>query len=103
MLQRQLAAVADSAALAGASGIDEGIYRSSGELVLDGVRTNGLVDDAIAWQGVDVVEVDVDVDLDLVTVTLEAELEPLLLGVFVDDDSPLLIRVTAAAQPVLVP
>ena len=103
MVQRQLAAVADSAALAGASGIDEEIYRSSGILILDDVRVVGLVDEAIGWQGVDLVDVEVVVDPDLVSVTLEAELQPLLLGVFVDDDSPFVIRASAAAQPVLIP
>ncbi len=103
MLQRELAAVADSAAVAGASGIDEAIYRASGELVLQDSRAIGLVNDAVDWQGIDVVDLVVSVDGDLVEVTLVAELEPILLGVLTGDDDPLLVRATAAARPVRVP
>ncbi len=103
MLQRELAAVADSAAIAGASGIDESVYRESGELILEANRATGLVSAAVDWQSISVVDMDVLVSADLVEVTLVAEFEPLLLGVFVDDDDPFLVRATAGARPVLVP
>lgn len=102
-LQRELASVADSAAIAGASGIDEEIYRSSGEVVLDSGRARGLVLAAVEWQDVEVVAADVAVEPDVVTVTLAAEVDLGLLGVFVGNDAPLLVRGTASATPVLIP
>ena len=102
-LQRELASVADSAAIAGASGIDEEIYRSSGEVVLDSRRARGLVLAAVEWQDVEVVAADVAVEPDVVTVTLAAEVDLGLLGVFVGNDTPLLVRGTASATPVLIP
>jgi uncharacterized membrane protein len=102
-LQRELASVADSAAIAGASGIDEAAYRASGEIVLDAARARGLVFAAVEWQDVEVVATEVAVEPGFVTVTLAAEVELGLLGVFVGDDAPLLVRGTAIAAPVLIP
>lgn len=102
-LQSELHSVADSAALAGASGIDEEIYRSTGELVLDGPRARSLATAAVAWQDVDVTDMSVDVNRDEVTVTLTASLDLGLLGVFVDQSEALNVRGTAVAAPVLVP
>jgi hypothetical protein len=102
-LQRELASVADSAAIAGASGIDEEVYRASGEIVLDGARARDLVVAAVEWQDVQVVSTDVAVEPDVVTVTLAAEVELGLMSVFVGDATPLLVRGTASATPELVP
>lgn len=102
-MQRELASVADSAAIAGASGIDEEIYRASGEVVLDAGRARGLVFAAVDWQEIEVIAADVAVEPDLVTVTLAAEVDLGLLGVFVGDDAPLLVRGVASATPELVP
>lgn len=102
-LQRELAAVADSAALAAASGIDEEVYRATGEVILDPERSAGLAMAAVEWQGVDLVSAQVDVDPDVVSVAFEAEVELGLLGVLVDDSRPLTVRATAAASPILIP
>lgn len=102
-LQRELAAVADSAAIAAASGIDEEVYRMSGDLVLDPVRSRQMAESAIQWQDVDLVALDIDVEPVSVTVTLTGEVELGLLGVFVDRSEPLTVRAGAAATPVLVP
>jgi uncharacterized membrane protein len=102
-LQRELAAVADSAALAGASGIDEEAYRADGSVVLDSARSRDLVLAAVAWQDTDVLSIDVVVDPGAVTVTLTGEVDLGLLGVFVDESEPLTVRATATASPVLVP
>lgn len=102
-LQRELAAVADSAALAAASGIDEEVYRASGELVLDAARSQGLAAAAVAWQDAAVVDLMVEVEGDSVEVTVTGEVELGLLGVFVDQSEPLLVRASARAIPVLVP
>jgi len=102
-LQRELAAVADSAAVAAASGIDEETYRATGDVVLEPARARGLANAAVSWQGVDVLSTDVVVSPASVTVTLTGVVELGLLGVFVDQNEPLTVRGTATAVPVLVP
>lgn len=104
-LQRELAAVADSAAVAAASGVDEERYRLTGELALDPERAYALGEAYLTAQ--DVVLVDRSVvtsgDASTVEVTIIAELELGLMGVFVDQDQPLTVRARANAVPVLVP
>lgn len=102
-IQRELAAVADSAAISAASGIDEAVYRTTGRVVLDRPRAVALARQSVEWQGVDVTDVDVDVASDVVTVTLSAEVEIGLLGVFVDQGQPFIVRAVAKALPVLTP
>jgi hypothetical protein len=104
-VQRELAAVADSAVVAAASGIDEEAYRDSGIVVLDPVRAADLAGQSISSQDVELVEATTSVAPDglSVEVVLAAELELGLLGVFVDQAEPLLIRATAFAEPRLVP
>lgn len=102
-LQRELVAVADSAAVAAASGLDEETYRTTGELVLDPTRARELADAAVGWQGVEVVASEVQVAPESVTVTLTAAVDLGLLGVFVDESAPLTVRASATAVPVLVP
>lgn len=104
-VQRELAAVADSAALAAASGIDELRYRASGELILDPQRAEDLARRLIEFQdvGLTAVRVSVDDDGSAVQVTVEGSLRLGLLGVFVSDDAPLTVRATARAGPRLVP
>lgn len=101
-LQRELAAVADSAAIAAASGIDEAFYRETGDVILEPTRSRSLAEAAVDWQGVDV-DVDVVVATESVTVTVTGAVELGLLGVFVDQGEPLTVRATASASPVLVP
>ena len=104
-LQRELAAVADSAAVAAASGIDEEHYRFTGEVVLERDRVRALAGSSIAAQGVDliIVEVSVSSDLQSVTVHIEDQLDLGLLGIFVDQGEPLLIASEATAAPRLTP
>ncbi len=102
-LQRELAAVADSAAIAAASGVDEEYYRETGEVILEPTRSRGLAETAVDWQGVDLVDLVVDVEPTLVSVTVVGEVELGLLGVFVDQSEPLTVRGSASATPVLVP
>lgn len=102
-LQRELAAVADSAAIAAASGIDEATYRATGELILDPERARQLAEIAVQWQTVDVIAHVVDVAPTSVTVTLSAAVDLGLLGVLVDEAEPLTVRAFATAVPVLTP
>lgn len=104
-LQRELAAVADSAAIAGASGIDEVFYRSTGEVVLDPVRARQMAAASIDFQGVTLTSTEIVVapDGSTVAVSIQAALELGLLGVFIDDDTPLVVGASAVAGPLLVP
>jgi Flp pilus assembly protein TadG len=104
-VQRAVATMADSAAIAGASGIDELHYRTTGEVVLEPDRVVGLANASIGTQGPEPSTADVQVSSDLltVTVTIADELELGLLGLFVDQSEPLLVRASATATPRLVP
>jgi uncharacterized membrane protein len=104
-LQRELAAVADSAAIAAASGIDEEHYRATGEVVLDTSRSRALALSSIAVQDVDLTSVSSTTSVDgiSVTVVVIAQLDLGLLGVFVDESEPLTVRASATASPRIVP
>jgi hypothetical protein len=104
-LQRELAAVAGSAAIAAASGIDEEHYRATGEVLIDSGRARDLGSTYADSQDVSLSGLSVVTSDDRTSVTVEAtdHLEFGLLGVFVDQDAPLLIRAEATAVPLSVP
>lgn len=104
-LQRELAALADSAAIAAASGVDEDRYRAIGEVVLDADRARGLALASVAFQPVDPDEVLVSFDSTATAVTVEVSdvLQLGLLGLLVGDSEPIQVRATASAVPTLVP
>ena len=104
-LQRELAAIADSASVAAGSGIDEEHYRATGEVLIDADRAAGIGSSYVAAQ---------DVTLDQVVITTAPDglsvsvfvvdgLELGLIGVFVDQTAPLTVTAEATAIPVLVP
>jgi uncharacterized membrane protein len=100
-LQRELAAVADSAAIAGASGIDVDHYRETGGVRLDPESAQELASLSIAGQDAAVRGVLISTlpGGESVTVIVEGVVELGLLGVFVDQSEPLLVRATATALP----
>jgi hypothetical protein len=104
-LQRELAAVADSAAIAGASGVDEELYRATGVVVLDPMRSRGMALSSIEHQDIDLTSVSILVPSDgsAVTVDIQAVLELGLLGVLVSQEEPILVGASATATPVLIP
>lgn len=104
-LQRELAAVADSAAIAGAAGIDVEHYRETGIVLLHPVRARDLASASIAFQDAELsgAAVSIAAGGDSVTVVVEGAVELGLLGVFVDQSEPLLVRATASAVPRLQP
>jgi uncharacterized membrane protein len=104
-VQRELAAVADTAAIAAASGIDEEHYRATGEVVLDGARSRSLALTSIDLQDIELTSLSSTTSSDgtSVTVVLVTKLELGLLGVFIDDSDPLTVRASATAFPRVVP
>jgi uncharacterized membrane protein len=104
-LQRELSAVADSAAIAAASGIDEARYRESGEVVLDPARARALGAVSIAGQEVDLLSFDIATDSAglAVNVVVIDVVELGLLGLLVDQSEPLTVRAEATASPRLLP
>jgi hypothetical protein len=102
-LQRELAAVADSMAVAAASGIDEERYRMTGEVVIDARRASRLGSEYAGAQDVDLTGLEVSTDGISVSVRVVAELELGLMGVFIDQREPLTVSARATAVPVLVP
>ena len=104
-LQRELAAVADSAAVAAASGVDEEHYRSTGEVLLDPARASTFGQSSLSNQDVSLTlgTVETASDGSEVVVRVGAELALGLLGLFVDQSEPLLITTSASAEPLIVP
>ncbi len=97
--RRNLAAAADQAAQAGANGLDETLFRSTGERRLDPNRAEALADQSLAAQGLDgLTSVVVDADADRVVVELTADVDVGLLRIFGGGD-PLVVHVRAVGQP----
>ena len=81
--RRDLQNVADSAALAGASSLDEGVYRASGggDVQLDPVAARQAVNDVLVRSSLPAsVKVDVIVAADRVEVRVARPVRPLFLG-----------------------
>jgi uncharacterized membrane protein len=104
-LQRELAAVADSAAVAAASGIAEEHYRATGEVILDPTRARALGVASVTSQTLDPVSFEVATESTglSVTVVVVDVVELGLLGLFVDQTEPLTVRAEATASPRLLP
>lgn len=100
--RRALAELADAAAAAGANGIDTGVYRATGELVLD----PALAED-FAWESINrqvdrralVGTPDVVATTDVIVVQVRGEVEMTLLRAL-SGGEPFTIVVTAEAVPV---
>lgn len=103
--RRALSAAAHAAASAGANGIDEDLYRQTGDLRLDPDRAEAIAYDNLARQldtrsltGVDVVA-----SPERITVTIAGTVDLTLLRLLAPDGEPLTITVTADANPRLLP
>ena len=102
-VQVELNALADSAAVVGASGVDEGLHRTTGEVTADEGLARVLVARYLEHEpDVTLVDVSLSSDSTLVTVTVEARVTLGLLRILVDDDS-LTVRASASARATLVP
>jgi Flp pilus assembly protein TadG len=98
--RRAIAELADAAATAGASGIDEQIYRASGQVVLDPARAEQLARDNLAAQADtrSFTGADVQSTTRQVTVRAHGAVHFSLLRVFTAD-RPFEVTVTAVAEP----
>ena len=99
--RRALAGVVDAAAVAGASGIDTDLYRSSGQVRLDPTRS-----EALAWHNLrqqedtrSLVDATVDATPQTVTVTAIGRVDFTLLRVFLSREEPFRVTVRATAEP----
>ncbi len=104
-LQRELAAIADSASVAAGSGIDEEHYRATGEVRIDSDRAAGIGSSYVASQDVDPDDLIITTAPDglSVSVLVVDRLDLGLMGVFVDQTAPLTVTAESTAVPVLVP
>ncbi len=105
--RRQLSAMADAAAVAGASGIDVAAWRQDGTLKLDLDDAEERALSALAMQSavnqLSAAEIVIAPDGQSITVALERPVEFTLLSVFASDQEPFLVRVVASARPASVP
>ena len=99
--RRALAGVVDAAAIAGASGIDTNLYRTTGE-----VRLDPTASEAIAWDTLhkdqdtrSLVDATVDATPQEVTVTAVGTVRFTLLRIFLPREEPFRITVRATAEP----
>ena len=109
-VRQDLAALADSAAAAGASQIDVDVFRSSGEVVLDVIAAEAAALASIAAQQ-DASRVTVDPDITFndpglptrISVTLEGELRFTLLKILPLDEDSIPVRATGTAGAFAIP
>ena len=98
--RRDLAARVDSAAVAGASGIDEAAFRNRDVVVLDPDRAEAMAWDSMSAQDPDpsLVSQSVAATPEQITVTATGTVRFSLLGVLLPND-PFTIRVSATVSP----
>ena len=104
-VRRDLQAMADASAIAGADGLDEQSLRDGGA-ALDPARVRALVAENLAAQSdrdiVDHADVEVEVEVNQVVVRLHGHVRTSLLGVFLGDRE-WDVAATAAAEPLRLP
>jgi hypothetical protein len=103
--QREVAAIADAATVAAASGIDELHYRTTGEVMLDADRARALGARSIALQDevLDSAVFSILPDGSAVELTVLASIDAGFIGFFTGDDGRLKVRATSRAAPRLIP
>lgn len=104
--RRELAAVADAAAVAAASGIDETLWRTGGELRIEPNRARVLAEWSVSVQEVELEgppQVVVSPDGGSVTVEVRGFLPYSLLRLLALEGEGLEVRAVATAEPRLVP
>ncbi|MEM8926070.1 MAG: hypothetical protein AAGD35_21400 [Actinomycetota bacterium] len=101
--RRSLMEQAEAAAAAGANGVDTDVFRTTGDVVIDPDLADVIVRQTLASQSeadlVETVAVTVDPATQEVTVALTAQVEFTLIRVFLSDEAPLEVGVSASAAP----
>ncbi len=97
----ELVAMADSAAIAATSAIDEDALRSGAGIVLDPIAARARATVVLATDPPD--RVRVDVVGDEVTVVAERAVDLTLLRLVVPDDEPVIVRASSVAAPEIRP
>jgi len=102
-VERELSSSVDGAAVAGSSGIDEAVYRSSdGTLVvIDPGRASDLAATNLSGQAESdqLTDVSIDARPDGVTVRASRAVRFTLLKIFMSDQPPLVVHASATAKP----
>jgi hypothetical protein len=102
-VRRALTEQADAAAAAGANGIDLEVFRDTGEVIIDPRLAEALAVENLAAQAetelIDDALVSVDPATQEVTVTLSGTVEFTLVKIFMTNEQPLAVDVTATAAP----
>ena len=101
-VRRELGLLADSAAIAGASAIDEVALRATGEVLLEpgGAESRAL---AVLAGMVDISEVVVSVGADVVSVEIRRQVDLSLLSLLLPGEEGVFVEGTAEARPTVVP
>jgi hypothetical protein len=102
-VRRSLQEQAEAAAAAGANGVDTGVFRVTGEVVIDPAEAARLAGENLASQDeADLVEsaaVTVDPATHEVTVALSTRVDFTLIHVFLPNEEPVTVDVEASAAP----
>ena len=102
-VRRSLVEQAEAAAAAGANGVDEEVFRATGQVVIDPALAEALAAQNLASQEeadlVEAVAVTVDPATQEVTVALSTTVDFTLVHVFLPGEEPLQVDVAASAAP----
>lgn len=102
-VRRTLVEQAEAAASAGANGVDQDVFRQTGDIVIDPAVADVLARQTLAAQGdaalVETAVVSVDPATQQVSVQLSAQVDFTLIKVFLSSEAPLEVDVTASAAP----
>lgn len=99
--RRAYASAADAAAQAGATGIDEAHFRSTGEVVLDEARAEQLASVTVAHQSdtPGITGIQTDATPEQVTVVVTGRVSLGLLGFFADEPFEITVTAVGAVRP----
>lgn len=98
--RRSLAGAVDAAAVAGASAIDEAVFRASGGVQLDPPRAVAAACELLTATATSTTGCDgIAATVEAVTVTASQEVQLTLLRVLLPDERPLRVEVSATVEP----
>ena len=101
--KQRMESLADSAAVAGAALLDEGLYRSSGQLALDPTAAESRARAVLSASRMPARSVQVVADAGSITVTLQDPVELSLLALLLPSEEAVVVSGSAVAGPSLRP